>query len=333
MPSLAMGIPQIYDIYLCHMMLIWIRPKMDLKHLRYFLAILEMGSLTRAAQHLGVAQPALSIHVKNMEEHLGTPLLLRSKTGVQPTEAGQLLAQRARTLLEDFARTEDDIRTLDGDPMGEVRIGLPGTISNIVALPLIEAARARFPRIQLTIVEAMSGFIADWLAEGRVDLAVLYDGAGRDSTTARCLLEEELVVLWPAGQGAAAEIALADLSEVSMVLPSGSHGLRMLIETALGDLGIRPRIALEIDSYANIKRLVTMGHGASILPRHAVAEEVAAGRMEISRLAAPGFWRSAYLVYPADRPATRAKEAIRALTEEVIADLLAKGIWAGAIAV
>lgn len=303
---------------------------MDLKHLRYFLAILEMGSLTRAAQQLGVAQPALSIHVKNMEEHLGTPLLLRSKSGVQPTEAGQLLAQRARTLLEDFARAEDDIRTLDGDPMGVVRIGLPGTISNIVALPLIEAARARFPRIQLTIVEAMSGFIADWLAEGRVDLAVLYDGAGSNSTIARRLLREELVVLWPVGQGAAAEIAMADLREVSMVLPSRSHGLRILIETALGDLGICPRIALEIDSYANIKRFVTMGHGASILPRHAVAEEVAAGRVEISRIAAPGFWRSAYLVSPAGRPATRAKEAIRTLTEAVIAELLATGAWAGA---
>lgn len=303
---------------------------MDLKQLRYFLAIVDCGSITGAAQHLNIAQPALSIHVKNMEDHLGTPLLLRQRSGVQPTEAGLLLAQRARALLEDFARTQDDIRTLEGDPMGVVRIGLPGTISNIVALPLIATARARFPRIQLTIVEAMSGFIADWLAEGRVDLAVLYDGSPNRGTSARRLLEEELVVLWPPGRKAAPEIALADLAEVPMVLPSSAHGLRQGIDAALRQVGISPRVALEIDSYFNIKRLVAADYGASILPRHAVEEEAAAGRMEISRLAAPGFWRSAYLVHPINRPATRAIEALRPLTEEVIAELLATGAWAGA---
>ncbi|WP_370303195.1 LysR family transcriptional regulator [Pseudooceanicola sp.] len=303
---------------------------MDIRHLRYFLAIAELGSITRAAAQLNVAQPALSLHVKNMEAELGTQLLLRSKSGVTPTEAGHLLMQRARAILDDLARTQDDIRTLESDPMGVVCIGLPSTISTILALPLIEAARKAYPRIRLNVAEAMSGFIADWLAEGRVDLAVLYESSGAANIASDHLLQEELVVLWPPGTACLAEMSLAGLRDVPLVLPSRPHGLRGLIDGALEPLGIVPRIAQEIDSYTNIKRLVTAGYGASILPRHAVLAEARDGAVEISRIAAPGFWRSAYLVYPSGRPVTRAREAVLALTEEVIDSLLQTGAWAGA---
>lgn len=303
---------------------------MDIRQLRYFLAIAEQGSITRAAEHLNVAQPALSLHVRNMEEDLGAQLLIRSKSGVTPTEAGLLLMQRARTILDDLARAEDDIRTLDADPMGHVRIGLPGTISKIVALPLIMAARARYPRIRLNIAEAMSGFIAEWMAEGRIDLAVLYEPARADGVVSELLLEEELVVLWPEETDYLPEMSLAGLRDVPMVLPSDAHGLRAQIDTALGALGFRPRIAVEIDSYANIKRLVAAGYGASILPTHAVMQEAGEGRLRVSRIADPGLWRGAHLVYPAGRPATRAKQAIRELTEEVVRGLLKNGDWAGA---
>ncbi|MFT7391214.1 MAG: LysR family nitrogen assimilation transcriptional regulator, partial [Paracoccaceae bacterium] len=144
---------------------------MDIKQLRHFLAIVEEGSFSRAALRIGVAQPALSLRVRKMEEALGTPLLLRSAGGVTPTEAGELLARRARTLLADLDRTEEEIRSLGAEPSGKVRIGLPGTISGIVSVPLIALMRARHPRIRLNIAEAMSGFVAEWLRDGRIDLA------------------------------------------------------------------------------------------------------------------------------------------------------------------
>lgn len=303
---------------------------MDFRQMRYFLAIAEAGSITRAAEHLGVAQPSLSLHVKTMEEALGTPLLIRSKSGVTPTEAGHLLMQRARTILDDLARTEDDIRTLDVDPMGEVRIGLPSTISNIVALPLIAAARHRYPRIRLNIAEAMSGFIADWLKDGRVDLAVLYEPSRTPDIVSNRLLQEELVVLWSGQTEASEYICLADMGDVALLLPSGSHGLRALAEQAFLTFGNKPNVVMEIDSYANIKRLVAAGYGASILPLHAVQPETRDGTLAISRIAGPGLQRGAWLACPAGRPATRAKEAIMELTVEVINALLDNGIWAGA---
>ncbi|CTQ43117.1 LysR family transcriptional regulator [Roseibium aggregatum] len=301
---------------------------MDIRQLRYFLEIVAQGSLTRAAESLHVAQPALSLHLKNMEEQLGTRLLTRSRSGVTPTEAGELLLQRARAILEDLARTEDDIRNLETDPSGIVRIGLPGTISAMVSLPLILAARERFPRITLNITEAMSGFVGDWLSEGKIDLAVLYSRSKDARIRSELLLEEELVVLWPADAERPLEMNMAALDNVPMVLPSGAHGLRVLIDRTFQALGFAPEIAMEIDSFNNIKRLVAAGFGPSILPLYAVTEEVAAGSLRVSRIAAPGLWRGAHLMSPGGRPVTRALEAVHALLREVILDLRDKGAWA-----
>ncbi|NKX65962.1 LysR family transcriptional regulator [Labrenzia sp. 5N] len=301
---------------------------MDIRQLRYFLEIVAQGSLTRAAESLHVAQPALSLHLKNMEEQLGTRLLTRSRSGVTPTEAGDLLLQRARAILEDLARTEDDIRNLETDPSGIVRIGLPGTISAMVSLPLILAARDRFPRITLNITEAMSGFVGDWLSEGKIDLAVLYSRSKDARIRSELLLEEELVVLWPADAERPQEMNMAALDNVPMVLPSGAHGLRVLIDRTFQALGFAPEIAMEIDSFNNIKRLVAAGFGPSILPLYAVTEEVAAGSLRVSRIAAPGLWRGAHLMSPGGRPVTRALEAVHALLREVILDLRDKGAWA-----
>tara|TARA_R110002126_G_scaffold92837_1_gene220154 strand:+ start:38235 stop:39176 length:942 start_codon:yes stop_codon:yes gene_type:complete len=301
---------------------------MDIKQLRYFCAIIDHGSITRASQRLNIAQPALSLHIKKMEEELGVRLLDRGKFGIRPTEAGTLLAQRARSLLDDFSRIEDDIRTLDRDPTGVVRIGLPGTISSIVALPLIEASRQRYPRIKLNIAEAMSGFISDWLTEGRVDLAILYETARHGGTVSELLLEEELVVLWPGNADCPSELDLAELGDIPMILPSTAHGLRIQIDAALDACGIVPNVAMEIDSYANIKRLVAAGFGASILPSHAILEELKTGSLATSRISGDGLWRGAHMVCPSDKSVSRAQEIIRNLLREVVKDLMDRGVWA-----
>lgn len=129
--------------------------------MRYFIEIVEQGSLSRAAARLNVAQPALSIHLRNMEAELATPLLLRGRGGVVPTEAGQILLRAARRIVNEQVSAMDEIRSLGQEPSGEVRLGLPGTIADILAIPLIEAARRRYPRVRITLSEAMSGFVAE----------------------------------------------------------------------------------------------------------------------------------------------------------------------------
>jgi LysR family nitrogen assimilation transcriptional regulator len=303
---------------------------LDTRQLRYFLTIAEQGSITRAAQVLNVAQPALSLHLKTLEERLGTPLMLRSRSGVTPTEAGALLMERARRILDELARTEDDIRTLNRAPEGVVRLGLPGTISALISLPLIHAVRARYPGVTVNIAEAMSGFVARWMEEDRVDMAVLYgamEGAGFHSDV---LLEEELVMLWPGGTARPDSVPLSVIRDEPMVLTSRGHGLRELIERSAAAQGFGPRVAMEIDSYAAIKSLVAEGIGATILPAHAARDDVARGTIHSSQIQPPGLWREAHLIQPTHRPVTRAQAAVAEVLQEVVEDLMARGEWSGA---
>lgn len=303
---------------------------LDSKQLRYFYEIAQQGSVTAASQVLNVAQPALSLHLRRLEEQLGTRLMVRTRSGVVPTEAGQLLAERARHILAEIARTEDDIRSLDGAPAGVVRLGLPGTISALVSLPLIKAARLRYPQITLHIAEAMSGFISGWMREGKIDLAILYHPLQEQGFRSDILLEEELLILWAQAWPMPPKAALARLQGVPLVLPSRGNGLRDLIDEAFRAQGASATVGIEIDSYANIKSLVAEGFGASILPAYAVQAETRMGTICTSRIADPGLWRRAHVIQPTARPMTRAQSAIAELLPQVVADLVAKGAWSGA---
>jgi LysR family nitrogen assimilation transcriptional regulator len=264
---------------------------MDIRQLRYFVAIAEQGSLSRAAALLRVAQPALSLHVRNMETDLQVQLLHRSPRGVVPTEAGAILLRNARIILRQLAVAEEEIRGHDADPEGEVRIGLPGTVSEILSVPLITATRQRYPRIRIRIAEAMSGFVLEWMREARIDLAILYrdvDGFGIETVR---LLEEELFFFGPAPNDGddpglpppGEAIGFARAARLPLILPGPSHGLRELLARQAMTVDVELNTVIEIDSYANIKELVRDGFGYSILPANAVAREVEAGALLADR--------------------------------------------------
>lgn len=310
------GIENLYEI------------RMDLRQLRYFLEIVEQGSLTAASRSLNVAQPALSLHLRNMEEQLNTKLLIRKTNGVEPTDAGELLRARARSILNDMARTKDEIRNLDKSPGGAVRLGLPGTISEIITLPLMEALVERYPRITLNVAEAMSGFVTGWLDEGRVDLAVLYASSFDHKSKDNKIVEEELVLIEAPVRSAAETVSFRVLSDKRLILPSKGHGLRDLVDGFAQGVGVQSEVAMEIDSYRNIKHLVCRGFGASILPLHAVTEEVANGTLSCARFVDPGLRRSA--VIKRAGTVTRAQQAVEETIHEVVGRLVKDGLWVGA---
>ncbi len=123
---------------------------MDLRQLRYFVAIIQCGSITRASMQLNVAQPALSLHIRNMEADLGVPLLFRTSQGVQPTEAGQILMRNAQLILAQFEQAQADIKGSMDEPAGVVRMGLPSSICHILGVPLILSARRQYPNSTVT---------------------------------------------------------------------------------------------------------------------------------------------------------------------------------------
>lgn len=304
---------------------------MDLRQLRYFTAIVEQGSVSKAAAKLRVAQPALSQHLRHMEDELGVALLHRGARGVQPTEAGERLLARAGAILAEFAALRDAVRGEMAPPGGEVRIGLPGTVSEQFSVPLIEAARARYPAIRIRIAEAMSGFVLDWLRRGDVDLAVIYSTSDPKGLGIHHVLTEELCLFGAPGlKGVGAPpggaVTLSQAAAVDLILPGVGHGLRDQIDEAAGvQTEIRP--AIEIESYAQIKRLAERGLGYGILPRMAVNAQEKAGVFQTWRIERPALYRKVYLAYSTERPMPAAARAIAQLSWEILRGLVADETW------
>ena len=300
---------------------------MDLRQLRYFVAIIQCGSITRASSQLNVAQPALSLHVRNMEADLGVPLLFRTPQGVQPTEAGQILMRNAQLILGQFEQAEAEIRGSAAEPAGEVRLGLPSSISQVFGVPVILAARERLPRVRLRVAEAMSGYVLDWLRLGRVDLGLLYTAVEDKGLRSAGLLSEELVLFGPGGApGQDGSVRLTALADHPLVLPSPGHGLRDLLDATAVATGLSLAPEVEIDAYGSIKVMVERGLGFSVLPAHAVRREVEEKRLRAWSFD-PVLRRVVHLVSPSDRPLSHAVRAVEALCRTTLAELVRSGAW------
>lgn len=305
---------------------------MDLRQLRYFTAIVEQGSFSKAATKLRVAQPALSQHLRHMEDELGVALLHRGTRGVQPTEAGERLLAHARRILTEFAELHDSVRGEAAAPSGEVRIGLPGTVSEQFSVPLIEAARQRYPAVRIRIAEAMSGFVLDWLRRGEVDLAVIYSSADPKGLSVHHVLTEELCLFGPpalarVGVAAGTAVSLTHAAGLDLILPGIGHGLRDQIEEAALRVGASVQPAVEIESYAQIKRLSERGHGYGILPRMAVRAQERAGVFETWPLERPALHRKVYLACSTERPMPIAARAIGQLSWDILRGLVTDESW------
>ncbi|MEC5383678.1 LysR substrate-binding domain-containing protein [Aurantimonas sp. C2-6-R+9] len=258
---------------------------MDLRQLRYFIAIVEEGSFSKAALSLRIAQPALSLHVRNMEADLDTELLLRTPQGVKPTETGSILLKQARSIVAQFETARQEIQEHESEPSGEVRLGLPGSISQILSVPLILEMRRLYPKVRLRVTEAMSGFVLEWLRDRRVDLALLYIPLDDRGLKSYGVLSEELCLIGPVSDETfshllpESRISLSEICRLPLILPSIGHGLRSLIDEVAASNGLTLEPVMDIDSYASIKELVAHQLGYSILPRSAITREVKGGNL------------------------------------------------------
>jgi LysR family nitrogen assimilation transcriptional regulator len=261
---------------------------MDIKQLETFVQVAELGSFTRAAIALQVAQPALSRQVRALEVDLRQSLFVRNGRGVTLTEAGTRLLAHARGILQQVQRARQDLADPGGDSAGLLSIGLPPSISRTLTARLVDAFRQRFPRATLSVLEGLSTYTLEWLVQGRIDCAVVYNATPAAAIELRPVLEEQLLLVSarPARplrhrgsvRGAAAPAAAATLPEVAvlgLVIPSRPHAIRMRVETVLALAGLKPSVALEIDSVPAILDLVRRHPLHAVLSRNAL---LASGR-------------------------------------------------------
>jgi LysR family transcriptional regulator, nitrogen assimilation regulatory protein len=293
---------------------------MDLRQLEYFVRVAELGSFTRAAQQLRIAQPALSRQVRLLEVELRQNLLVRNGRGAVPTEAGALLLEHGRGILHQVQRATDDLGRVRGGLFGRVAVGLPTSVARVLAVPLTREFRARMPQAQIALSEGLSAGLAESLVNGRLDIALLYGAKPSTDIELTPLLDEAVYLVSLASSPArkagkasargAQALALKDLAGLPLVIPTKPNALRNLVEAELGALGLVPTIALEIDGVAAILELVADGLGHAVLPQSAVTGS-AMQRFEVRQI--EGLHSRLSLAVSGQRPTTPTQRAVQEL--------------------
>ncbi len=305
---------------------------MDIKQLKYFVAIAEEGSLSAASARLHVAQPSLSQHVIKIEEELGVRLLDRSPRGIVLTEAGQILLKHARDIYKSLEICRAAVLESGGVPHGSVSIGLPSSVSMVLSVPLAETVLVDLPKVRLRVIEAMSGFIKTWLEDQTIDLAFLYEVDNLKNCHVQKLMTEDLHFFaasdnWPLKTPPGTPVQLADLVALDMILPSQHHGLRRRIERCAREIHAQLNVIIEMDSLAQIKELVARGSGFTILARAAAYDNLQRGELVSSRILDEHMSRPIYLVRNQAKPITEACKAVERITLDVVNDLVKRKIW------
>ncbi|NLP65795.1 LysR substrate-binding domain-containing protein [Paraburkholderia sacchari] len=303
---------------------------MDVRQLRYFVNIVDYGSLGKAAEKLYVAQPSLSQQIAKLEDDLAVPLLVRSPQGVKPTAAGQALYRHARLVLHQMEQLRQEVREGVGAESGTVAIGLPTTMASVLAMPVFERVRERYPGIRLQFFESMSGYLNELLANGRLDLAILFRDTATPGISALPVLDEELYVLGEPGLPARARTcALAALADVPLVAPGVANGLRLLLERIFAREQVPLNIVADVDSLPMLLSVAQSGAACTILPASALALRAPAERPKMRRIVDPAIRRPASICWPNALPVSSASLAVRRTLCELIEELCASGVWTG----
>ncbi len=300
---------------------------MDLRQLRYFSAVATLGSFSRAAEQLHVAQSAISRQIQGLEEEVGVDLLSR-KPKLQPTEAGLLLLERASAILGQVRALRDDVREYAKVPKGVLRVGMVP----FSAQPFMPRAIANFgrdyPGVRVQIQTAMSGVLIGWLRDDVIDIAVMHSPwTGLEFTSEFLCYGRMVVVLPPASPaGPFAEVKevyeLGEVASMPLILATKENPQRLLLEGAALSQGLALNVTMEADNLGTILDLVHQGVGCTVVAYSAVHAMLGSGKVRIGTLA-EAIPTDVSLVGKARRPVTAAirlfRSAVRAEVEAVVA--------------
>jgi LysR family nitrogen assimilation transcriptional regulator len=305
---------------------------MDLRQLRYFVAIAEEGSLSAAAQRVNVAQPSLSQHIIGVEKDLGVTLFNRSPRGMTLTQSGEILLAHARDILGAMDTAVEAVKQSGSEPQGDVTFGLPSSIAMVLSVPLAETVRLELPKVKFRAIDAMSGFIKTWLEDQSIDVGMLYDLHSVRHMNHIELMTEELHFFsapdaWPFSSRAGSPVKVSDIPKAELVLPSPHHGLRSMIDRFMKSEGVTLNVVTEMDGLGQIKTLVARGSGHTILAPAAAIDFVERGDLIMAPIIEPKLIRPVYLVRNPAKSMSRANQELERITLEVIKDLVSRGIW------
>jgi DNA-binding transcriptional LysR family regulator len=301
----------------------------DLGRWRAFVAIGELGSVTRAALFLDSNQSLLSRQLNALERDCGARLFNRTGRGVQLSELGQRIFPRIKALLGEAELLEQDIRGEGREPSGRVTVGMLPSISQTLTLPLYAEIRRRWPAVSLKILEGSSGQVEEWLADARVDIAILYRYGASVPELEQALATVDSYLIGGRGDAltASGPVRFSVLDQLPLVLPSAPNGLRTTLDGIARQQHITLAPAIEADSLPLQKSLPNRETIYTVLPLHAVWDEVAAGSLQAARILDPPMRRTIVMATARAKSPSRAVKSVTAQIDALFHDMARTGMW------
>jgi len=304
-------------------------PSMNSKQLTYFTAIYETGSLTKASGQVRVAVSALSHHLANLEDELGTELFVRKPRGMLPTAAGNRLYDHAKSILRSISAAESDIRDAGREIAGDVSIGLAYSAVKAIGVTLFQRVVEDYPKLRLSLSESLSGSTLMHLMDSEVDLALVYNPPQDSGLRTQAVLEEKMVCVGrPEFLGETDEpIRFDEILELPLIiLRHGLSARALMADTALLKR-LEAKARFQMNSVYAIAGSLQAGLGCAIGTTLIMKEHLDSGVLAARPIVEPELSRTLFMCELADRPATFALETVRNLTINLALQATRDGIW------
>jgi LysR family nitrogen assimilation transcriptional regulator len=300
---------------------------MDLRQLRYFVGIVQAGGLSRAADHLHVAQSAISHHLASLEAEIGKQLVTRGPKGIALTEAGTVLYRHAEAILRHVEFAKQDAISALAVPSGSVAVGFPTALSGLLSYELFIRVRDAYPQILLHLLDGNSSLLRELLDNGRLDIAVLFSGQQERGLAVEPLLLEELFYVTAEPDPDA--ISLSEAAQRPLLLPGQGSGIQLVAQEAFRQRGLSITTIGEIDTLATLKRAVAAGAGNTILPWSALYEEGRKPILNHRSFKDARLERPVALCFSEVAQRSLAFQAVASVLRALIRELADSGRWQG----
>lgn len=298
---------------------------MELRQVQYFLAVAQHESFTRAAEHVHVSQPSLSVQIGALEEELGTKLFDRLGRRVVLTQAGELFRQHAEAALRELEQAAHVVQELHGAKRGRLSVGTLSTVNSYLIAPLVSRFKHRFPEIHLHIHALPSTDIVNGLLANQLDLGICLLPLAHPQLRAIPLFEERLVLVAPTSvKTLRPRLRMQDLATLPLVLMPTDYCLRKMVERECAKAGVHPRVSLEMSSPEGILQAVAEGAGMTILPELYVRLRLPYGNLQIVDIYDPTPRHPVGLAFLKHRHQNLAATEFANLCETTMKDLLSE---------
>ena len=292
---------------------------MRLRQLACFVRVCELGSITKAAVELNIAQPALGLQIRGLEHEFDAALLVRSSRGVKPTAAGELVLEWGRNISRQHKDLRHRVKELNRDKPTSITLGMTSSLTQLLAGPIIEAARESLPTVGIKIIEGLSQYIAEWVDEERVDIGLGFGPVGSAAVETTALMHDRLYYLSAPGTPDGT-ITLEEVLSMPLAVPDEQNSVRHAVEAAARTIDLPVIGIYEIGSIQAAREIARRGIAGAIAPYGGVATDHQRGELSVRMIVNPLLERTLFAMRRKDRPMTPSEATLTSIVVDALRD-------------